>query len=161
MSGIWRYFNGEPDAPCNRDRYTDRMRLVMALAEGFSREQQDAEISPEHALRGLASVDRGIGWDILMRQGVDLLELIYEVVQLKPKRATVYLEREPDGNLQEVLSEAKAAAADLGEDYVGTQHLVIGILRHDGSNASEFLKEKGASLERSLEIVSAIYGERN
>mgnify|MGYP000841305013 CR=1 FL=1 len=57
---------------------------------------------------------------------------------------------------QEVIGEAKKAAAQLEQDYIGTEHLLLGLVRVSDSVASKLLQEQGVTEERLEELISSL-----
>ena len=153
--GIWRYFD-LGYAPC--EWFTDRARLVMALAEVFAAEQGSLFIEPEHVLRGLASGPRGVGRMVLERLGVELLSLLPGIAASLPALGGGFLPDHTFGPRAEMLcSAARDSATELAHRYVGTEHLLLGLLRTPGP-ASAFLQERGVTYEKALRAVIEMLG---
>ena len=57
---------------------------------------------------------------------------------------------------QEVIGEAKKAAAQLEQNYIGTEHLLLGLVRVSDSVASKLLQEQGVTEERLEELISSL-----
>jgi ATP-dependent Clp protease ATP-binding subunit ClpA len=175
MRGLWRYFDL---ANPTYERLTDRARLVFALAEQFAHEQRAPAIEPEHILRGLASGGRGVGRTVLEEMGVDLFRLLPEIVELLPS----YPER-PRPPVEEMLAEgpraiakyfpdldlgpggaacleaARSGAKGLDHNYLGTEHLVMGLVAVQ-SPASAFLRDRGIAAEPFREgVVRLLVGD--
>jgi ATP-dependent Clp protease ATP-binding subunit ClpC len=141
------------------DRYTERARLAVALAKQFAREQR-RPIEPEHILRGIASGGRGVGRAVLEELGIDLFRLLPEIAELlaaypaKPLPPIgEMLASDPSKYFPEpvlgagavaCLDTARRIAKELRHNYLGTEHLVMGLV--DGqSSASAFLRARGAT----------------
>ena len=60
---------------------------------------------------------------------------------------------------QEVIGEAKKAAAQLEQNYIGTEHLLLGLVRVSDSVASKLLQEQGVTEERLEELISSLINE--
>jgi ATP-dependent Clp protease ATP-binding subunit ClpC len=128
----------------------------MAVAHQFASEQRAREIEPEHILRAIASVDRGVGRTILDSLGVDLFLLLPRIVELLPTHDHEYcidIEFGVRGN--ELLSVAWQIASSLSHEYVGTEHLTLALLRVNGQ-ASDFLRHRGATYEAALDAVTRL-----
>ena len=61
---------------------------------------------------------------------------------------------------QEVIGEAKKAAAQLEQNYLGTEHLLLGLVRVSDSVASKLLQEQGVTEERLEELISSLIHRR-
>ncbi|HEX4794173.1 MAG TPA: Clp protease N-terminal domain-containing protein [Humisphaera sp.] len=170
MKGIWRYFDLSTSTYA---RFTGRARLVMALADQFAGERHAREITPEHILRGLASGGRGAGRTVLDEMGVDLARLLPELIDLSPLQpiaslpsmsemasdpAKYFPEMELGPAAVECLAGAKRAAEDMKHNYIGTEHLLLGLLSQD-SPAAGFLRERGISFELARSgVCRLLYG---
>jgi|SRR6185312_2299590 len=171
MRGPWRYFDLS-SRTC--ERFTDRARLVLALADEFAIEQRSLEISPEHILRGLACGGQGVGRAALEDLGVDLIQLLPKLLALLPPHAArplpsmdelrasdptkIFPLRELGPGAEACLVAARKAAAEMGHNYVGTEHLLLGLLGHP-SPAADFLKKHGATNESARGAVTRLlYG---
>jgi ATP-dependent Clp protease ATP-binding subunit ClpC len=158
MKTIARYFDPQSDV---WRRFTHRAQLVMAVADQFALEQGTNEIRPEHILRALASVDRGVGRSVLEDLDIDLFKLLPDIVKLLPRckgAGPPPFEADLGDAAHALLAAARCAGVELGHRYVGTEHLVLGILA-DSLPASEFLKQRGATYELALAGVQQLLGE--
>ena len=171
MSGSWQYFD-----PSNAayERFTERARLVFALADHFAGKQRSPDISPEHILRGLACASCGVGRLVLNGLGVDLLRLLPEVMELLPPYparplppmeelmadpARSFPEREFGPGARKCLEAAWRAAAGLNHNYLGTEHLVLGLLSHE-CPAAAFLRGHGVNLESAKSgVIELLHGK--
>jgi ATP-dependent Clp protease ATP-binding subunit ClpC len=141
-------------------RYSDRARLVFALARQYAFDQRSRSVSPEHILRGLACAGTGRALEVLGGLGVDLIQLYPQVLELFPPeairspglqvpdewRSSTPLEIQLGPEVEEGLRAAKRFAAKMAYNYLGTEHLILGLLGCD-SPAAAFLREKGLSFE--------------
>lgn len=155
MALIARYFDPH-NALCAR--MSERARLVLAVADQFAMEQGVGEIEPAHMLRGLASVGCGVGRSALQGLGIDLFDLLPAIRQLTPRHHGMpALERNFSPRGQAVLTAARQASADLSHRYVGTEHLVLGLLA-EPSTAADFLMQRGATHEAVMAEVKRLLG---
>jgi ATP-dependent Clp protease ATP-binding subunit ClpC len=144
---------------------TDRAKSVFAEAEAVAMRRAASDIAPEDLLLALARCDRGVGRLILEGFSIKLDALQDELASLAPRHEIpesqhVALGFSPEA--QHVLAWAKEEAAALKHGYLGTEHVVLGLLRDATSNAGMFLRERSASSERAREILcSILYGDEN
>jgi ATP-dependent Clp protease ATP-binding subunit ClpC len=132
---------------------------VLAVAHQFALEQRSPGIEPEHLLRGLASLDLGVGRSVLANLGIDLFKLLPEIVELLPRRSDIPLpERDLSASGNAVLAAARRAASELGHRYVGSEHVMLGLIAHP-SSASAFLVQRGASYDGAINGVKQLLGE--
>lgn len=113
------------------EKFTDRSRKVAQLAVREALRTAHAEVHPEHVLLGLLLEGSGIAASVLKNLGVDLPALRGRTAAALPTPG-----RLPDDKSTPPFSErthavfaaAKTAAADLSHNYVGTEHLLLGLL---------------------------------
>src|SRR5438094_6592113 len=116
MSTIGSYFDCENEI---WKRFTDRARLVMAVADQFALEQRVNEIRPEHILRALASVDCGVGRAVLDGLNIDLFKLLPEIVELLPAGSGAHpLNRDFGKAGRALLAATHRAASELAHNYI-------------------------------------------
>jgi len=149
--------------PANPDRLTERAKGVLAESEAAAMHRGASAIAPEDLLLALARRDRGVGRRILERFSIQLDKLQSELTTLAPHHETGPSRPAALGFSPEalhVLAWAKEEAAALDHRYLGTEHLVLGLLRDPTSKAATFLRDRSASSERAREILhSILYGD--
>ena len=117
------------------------------------------DIAPEDLLLGLARSDRGVGRCMLETFSINLDGLKDELSLLAPhhERGVAWpsaLGFSPEA--LHVLAWAKEEAASFDHRYLGTEHLVLGLLRDEKSKAGTFLRERSASSERARDALRSI-----
>ena len=125
--------------------FTDRALDVLSAAQQNAAEANDRHVSPEHVLLAIANVQQGVGSVALERLGVDLRRQVKELEALVRATASKPHEDLPPSfspETERLLAAARAEAKELGHNYVGTEHLVVGLLRCEGP-ASEYLQRGG------------------
>jgi DNA-binding transcriptional regulator YhcF (GntR family) len=119
--------------------FTDRVRKVLAVAREEAIRLNHNYLGPEHMLLALAAAPDSVAAAILAQAGIELSEL------RKAVERVVTRGRGPEMKLGELpytvkakkaLEYAIAESRDLGHAYVGTEHLLLGLIREDGSVAS-------------------------
>jgi len=118
-----------------RYRFTDRARKVMRLSgKAAGRVNQDY-IATEHLLLGLIEEGSGVAANVLTHLGVDQLQVRLEIEKIVPAGPA----RLPKGKLpltpraRSVIEFAVEEARNLNHNYVGTEHLLLGLMRdHEG-----------------------------
>lgn len=131
------------------ERFTDRARKVMALANQEAQRFSHEYIGTEHILLGLVKEGSGVGANVLKNLDVDLRKVRLEVEKLvKSGPETVAMGKLPQTpRAKKVLVYAIEEARDLGHNYVGTEHLLLGLLREQDSVAAKVLMSLGVSVE--------------
>ena len=128
------------------DRYTDRARRAIELSKEEARRLKHDHVGTEHLLLGLAAEGSGVAAKVLNELHVDLPRLRAMVAEKAEARPTRETERNPPftPRARRVLEAAVEEAGFLGHDYVGTEHLLLGLLREEGGTAARVLGEFGA-----------------
>src|SRR3982750_4546245 len=112
------------------ERFTDRARKVMALANQEAQRFNHEYIGTEHVLLGLAKEGSGVGANVLKNLDVDLRKVRLEVeklVQPGPDRvATGGLPTTP--RTKRVIEQAIEQSRSLNRNYIGTEHLLLGLI---------------------------------
>ncbi|MEP0844170.1 MAG: ATP-dependent Clp protease ATP-binding subunit [Phycisphaerae bacterium] len=145
------------------ERFTDRARKVMALANQEAQRFNHEYIGTEHILLGLVKEGSGVGANVLKNLDVDLRKVRLEVEKL--------VKRGPDmvtmGKLpqtpraKKVIEYAIEEARNLNHNYVGTEHLLLGLLREQDGVAAQVLMNLGLKLEDVREEVLNLLGAAN
>ncbi|HEX8431249.1 MAG TPA: ATP-dependent Clp protease ATP-binding subunit [Longimicrobium sp.] len=129
--------------------FTDRVRKVLAMAREEAIRLQHDYVGTEHILLGLIREGEGVAAAVLNNLAVDL-EQVQEKVEESVRRgkATIALGELPyTSRAKKVLEFAMAEARELNHSYVGTEHLLLGLLREEKGIAAEVLGQLGVSLE--------------
>ncbi len=126
--GIFDWFR-RASTPRRPDRYSDRARAAVALANQKALEQGVPEILPQHLLAALVEKKDGVGIALLRFANVHVGDLQpSEVVLRKAEvQAELQVKLPLASSMERVVGRAIDAAARLGDNYVGTEHLMIGL----------------------------------
>jgi four helix bundle protein len=130
-------------------RFTDRARRVMFLANQEAQRLNHEYMETEHILLGLVMEGSGVGATVLQNLGVDIQKLRAEVEKLvKSGPDVVTLGKLPmTPRAKMVIEYAIQEAVTLNHNYVGTEHLVLGLLREGDGIAAQVLMNLGLTLE--------------
>ncbi len=142
------------------ERFTDRARKVMALANQEAQRFNHEYIGTEHILLGLVKEGSGVGANVLKNLEVDLRKVRLEVEKLVksgPNMVTMgKLPQTP--RAKKVIEYAIEEARNLNHNYVGTEHLLLGLLREQDGVAAQVLMNLGLKLEEVREEVLNLLG---
>ena len=142
------------------ERFTDRARKVMALANQEAQRFNHEYIGTEHILLGLVKEGSGVGANVLKNLDVDLRKVRLEVeklVKAGPEMVTMgKLPQTP--RAKKVIEYAIEEARNLNHNYVGTEHLLLGLLREHDGVAAQVLMNLGLKLEEVREEVLNLLG---
>jgi ATP-dependent Clp protease ATP-binding subunit ClpC len=142
------------------ERFTDRARKVMALANQEAQRFNHEYIGTEHILLGLVKEGSGVGANVLKNLDVDLRKVRLEVEKLvKAGPEMVTMGRLPQTpRAKKVIEYAIEEARNLNHNYVGTEHLLLGLLREHDGVAAQVLMNLGLKLEEVREEVLNLLG---
>ncbi len=142
------------------ERFTDRARKVMALANQEAQRFNHEYIGTEHILLGLVKEGSGVGANVLKNLDVDLRKVRLEVEKLvKSGPETVTMGRLPQTpRTKKVIEYAIEEARNLNHNYVGTEHLLLGLLREQDGVAAQVLMNLNLRLEDVREEVLNLLG---
>jgi ATP-dependent Clp protease ATP-binding subunit ClpC len=142
------------------ERLTDRARKVMALANQEAQRFNHEYIGTEHILLGLVKEGSGVGANVLKNLDIDLRKVRLEVEKLVksgPEMVTMgKLPQTP--RAKKVIEYAIEEARNLNHNYVGTEHLLLGLLREQDGVAAQVLMNLGLKLEEVREEVLNLLG---
>jgi ATP-dependent Clp protease ATP-binding subunit ClpC len=142
------------------ERFTDRARKVMALANQEAQRFNHEYIGTEHVLLGLVKEGSGVGANVLKNIDVDLRKVRLEVEKLvKSGPDMVTMGRLPQTpRAKKVIEYAIEEARNLNHNYVGTEHLLLGLLREQDGVAAQVLMNLNLKLDEVREEVLNLLG---
>jgi ATP-dependent Clp protease ATP-binding subunit ClpC len=142
------------------ERFTDRARKVMQLANQEAQRFNHEYIGTEHILLGLVKEGSGVAANVLKNLDIDLRKIRLEVekiVQSGPDMVTMgKLPQTP--RAKKVIEYSIEEARNLNHNYVGTEHLLLGLLREQEGVAAQVLMNLGLKLEDVREEVLNLLG---
>jgi len=141
-------------------RFTERARKCIFCAQEEAAKLCQSEVSTEHLLLGLLRQTGSVAGRILLGMGMDLEGLRTEIMTQAPRNG---------GRLGQDLRFARCAkravrlahveARRLNNNYLGTEHLLLGLIAESDGLAGRVLRQSGASLERArMEVTRLQYG---
>ena len=141
------------------NNFTPRAQQVLVLARKEADRFSHAYIGTEHLLLGLIKLGQGVAVNVLQRMGIQLetvrMEVEKEVGSGPPQKTTGNIPYTP--RVRKVLSLANREAKQLNHSYVGTEHLLLGLLREEEGVAARVLRRLDVDIERARgEILAEI-----
>jgi ATP-dependent Clp protease ATP-binding subunit ClpA len=140
--------------------FTERVRKVLAMAREEAARLHHEYVGTEHILLGILREGEGVASAVLQSLGANLDGLrqrIEEIVQ-KGKAAQVIGDLPYTTRAKKALEQAMSAARELKHNYVGTEHLLLGLLTDGTSPAAQVLREAGITLAPAREATLRILG---
>jgi ATP-dependent Clp protease ATP-binding subunit ClpC len=136
------------------ERFTDRARRVVVLAQEEARLLNHNYIGTEHILLGLIHEDEGVAAKVLEELGISL-----ETVRAKVESIIGAGEGAPSGHIpftprsKKVLELSLREALQLGHNYIGTEHILLGLIREGEGVGAQILVNLGADLSTVRQTV--------
>jgi ribosomal protein S18 acetylase RimI-like enzyme len=136
------------------ERFTDRARRVVVLAQGEARLLDHNYIGTEHLLLGLIAEGEGVGARALQALDISLPSIRAQIEEIIGRGQT-----QPTGHIpftpraKKVLELSLREALQLGHNYIGTEHLLLGLVREGEGVAAQVLRNLGVELEDVRTVV--------
>ncbi len=140
------------------DKFTDQARKVLSLASEEARRYHHTGVGTEHVLLAIISEGEGIAVKALAQLQVQSSEVRAQIETLHPAG------EQPvgDGRLG-MTAQGKASielavqeARSLGHHYIGTEHLLLGLLREEGELGGQILRTSGVTLEETRKLLKQL-----
>src|SRR5690242_12052596 len=134
----------------NGYNFTERVRKVLAMAREEAARLHHEYVGTEHILLGLIREGEGVAAAVLQNLSVDLDE-IQQKIEETVKKGKAAQTTGPDlpytSRAKKVLELAMSEARELNHSYVGTEHLLLGLLREEKGIAAQVLTDTGVNLD--------------
>ncbi len=145
----------------NGYNFTERVRKVLAMAREEAASLHHEYVGTEHIVLGLLREAEGVGFNALYSLGVDMQELRMNV-EAEAGRGKSGRATGPDlpytSRAKKVLELSMAEARDLEHTYVGTEHLLLGLLCEEKGIAAQALLDAGIDLRAARAEVLRLLG---
>lgn len=142
--------------------FTEGVRRCLANAREEAVRLHHEYVGTEHMLLGLLERAEGVGYEVLLALDVDVDEML-NLIEETVKRGRSSQQTGPDlpytSRAKKVLELAMSEARELGHSYVGSEHLLLGLLLEEKGIAAQVLVHTGVSIERAREKVREILGD--
>ncbi|MBU0534088.1 MAG: ATP-dependent Clp protease ATP-binding subunit [Candidatus Omnitrophica bacterium] len=142
------------------NRFTERARKVLALAKEEARRLGHDFVGTEHIVLGILREGSGVACAVLQRMNLqsDLIKEATEEITGKGPNVLNFGEISFTPKARRVLELAMEESRNLGHSYVGTEHLLLGILREKEGIGAQILGDLGISIEKTREEIVQIQG---
>jgi ATP-dependent Clp protease ATP-binding subunit ClpC len=143
------------------EKFTDRARRVVVLAQEEARLLNHSAIGTEHLLLGIVHEGQGVAAHTLQALDIRLSAVRHAIEREAPRGAsssvgTLAFTPRAKTSLENALRES----LQLGHNYIGTEHMLLGLLRTEGSRAARVLTDLGATFDRVRAQVLAVLADR-
>jgi ATP-dependent Clp protease ATP-binding subunit ClpA len=141
------------------ERFTDRARRVVVLAQEEARMLNHDYIGTEHILLGLLRENEGVAARVLTGLGLSLRDLrkrVRDIIGEGSKVPTGHVAFTPRSKM--VLELALREAVQLGQNYIGTEHILLGLIREKEGVAAQVFQQMGLDLARARAEVIRVLG---
>ena len=129
--------------------FTERVRKVLAMAREEAHRLQHEYVGTEHILLGLLLEGKGIASAVLEKLSIDVSEVRQEIENIVPmgRASPTNVDLPYTSRAKKALELSMMEARDLTHNYVGTEHLLLGILREEKGIAAQVLAHAGLRIE--------------
>jgi len=143
------------------NRFTERAQRVILIAQEEAKRLNHDYVGTEHILLGLIALGEGVAAQVLANLGVDLRRVRSEIEKIVGTGDNVMLLGEIPftPRAKKVLEYAVEEAQHMGHSYVGTEHLLLGLIREEEGVAARVLENLGLRLDVVREEVLNLLGE--
>src|SRR5215212_8607453 len=145
----------------NGYNFTERVRKVLQMAREEAQRLHHEYVGTEHILLGLIREGEGVAAAVLQNLNVDLEE-IQQKIEETVKKGKAAQTTGPDlpytSRAKKVLELAMSEARELNHSYVGTEHLLLGLLREEKGIAAQVLADAGVNLDAARQETLRLLG---
>ena len=131
------------------DKFTNRAKQVIKLAKKEAQRLNHNYLGTEHLLLGLLKLGQGVAVNVLRNLGLDFETVRQEVERLVGYGPEIQVYGDPalTGRVKKVFEYSNEEATNLGHNYVGTEHLLLGLLRQSDGVAAQVLENLNVDLQ--------------
>ena len=147
----------------NLNKFTEKAQEAIVAAPQLASELHHAQVEPEHLLITLAEQPEGVVASVLRKLHVDPAQMARSVREQLGRQPQAHGGAEPhlSPRLRVVFDAAQAEAKSMQDEYVSTEHLLLGLLDETGrSLANDLLKARGITRDKVLEALAGVRGSQ-
>ena len=142
----------------SNEKFSQRAETAIENARAEAGELGHSSVGTEHLLLGILAERESLGARILLRRGVETEDLQRVLRELEPAGAPGGPVLGLSQHAREALETAAAEAGELRQGFIGTEHLLLGILRQPDCGGAQLLRTAGADLNELYTDIVAIFG---
>jgi ATP-dependent Clp protease ATP-binding subunit ClpB len=147
----------------NLNKFTEKAQEAILAAPQLASELNHAQVEPEHLLVALAEQPEGVVPAVLQKLGADPHKVSVAAREYLSRQSKAYGGTEPglSPRLRVALDAAQADAKAMQDEFVSTEHLLLGLLGEPGkATSTDILKQNGIMRQRVLEALTTIRGNQ-
>src|SRR5258706_1885514 len=129
------------------ERFTERAKRVLTGAQEEAQRSRHSYIGTEHLLLGLLTVEDGVAAQVLARLGVQVDSVRASIDAALGKNEMLIGQVIPTSRVKKVIELAFSQAQAMGDPFVDTEHLLLGVLIEGEGITAHLLRDLGASLD--------------
>ncbi|MFC4503659.1 MULTISPECIES: Clp protease N-terminal domain-containing protein [Streptomyces] len=153
--GVSKQAAQQRHTPAAFERFTNLNRHGIVLAQEAARTHKHDFIGTEHMLLGLLGEPQGLAYEVLVAKTESEQRIRDAIEEAMPpagkKVLRGHIAFRPES--KEAIEQARRASADLGHDWVGTEHTLLGLIRAEESPAAQILRNLGFTSDELHETV--------
>jgi ATP-dependent Clp protease ATP-binding subunit ClpC len=138
-------------------------KIINLLAQEEAKKLNHDRLLPEHVFLGLLRYGEGVAVDTLKNLGVDLEDLQHDITNSMSKGSEMLLlgEVPPSPRIEKIFRYSAEESKSLGHTYIGTEHLLLGILREENSKTTMILEARGIKIDKVRSGILKLLGFGN
>lgn len=144
------------------EKFTIKAQDAVAVAQQIAAEYGNQQIEPEHIFLGLLKDNEGIIPTILKKAGLNIqvvqTSFEHEIKKIPKVEGSGFGQVYLSQRSQQMMNEAMKIATELKDEYISTEHLLLGIVKQDTGSAGKILKDMGLTPEVVMQILKTIRG---
>jgi ATP-dependent Clp protease ATP-binding subunit ClpC len=130
------------------ERFTQRARRVLSLAHQEAERMRQNYIGTEHLLLGLMKEEGGVAGRVLRELGLDAVRMEEVIIRITGTGQVTTAKLDLSPGVQRALENAVEEARKMGHHYIGTEHLLLGLVQLGEGVALDVLRKMGVSAEQ-------------
>ena len=142
-----------------QEKYTKKAFDVLQRAKEAAAKLGNEYIGTEHILLGLTLVQQSVAAKALEGQNVTYNQVMERICEMQGKKQKFYLPLDMTPRAKRVVERSKQEAVRLGANYVGTEHILLALLREPDTLAITLLEDLGVDIQTLYEDIMLLLGE--
>jgi ATP-dependent Clp protease ATP-binding subunit ClpC len=139
-----------------QERFSEGARQVVAAAQEEAGALDHDYVGTEHLLLGLVRDADGVAGRALAALGVELAQVREQAVQVRPPRDPIPGKMPLTARSQRVLELASEEALEHGRAHIGTEHILLALVRGDGGPGARILRDLGIGADRVEDAIDGL-----